>query len=138
MAVRVHPVLGEFIIGFDPGIHGAMAMVEFHRDMAHRVIAVRDLPLVEVNGKSELLLAQIVATIGEWRALAGDPVCCIERVHAAPGQGVASMFRFGYAAGSLAGIVTALGLPLSFITPQRWQRLTQTASNPDAARQRAS
>jgi crossover junction endodeoxyribonuclease RuvC len=62
----------------------------------------------------------------------------IERVHAAPGQGVSSMFRFGYAAGALAGIVTALGHTVSFTTPQHWQKITQTKPSPDAGRLRAA
>ena len=45
---------------------------------------------------------------------------CIEKVAARPGQGVTSMFNFGYNAGILEGIVGALKLQLHFVTPQKW------------------
>ena len=131
--------LARCIIGIDPGIHGAIALVEHCADNRLRVVASRDLPLVLVNQKHELMLAGIVAIVAEYDALLQDkPHVLIERVHAAPGQGVSSMFRFGYAAGALAGIVTALGHTVDYITPQAWQKRTHTAANPDAARLRAS
>jgi crossover junction endodeoxyribonuclease RuvC len=61
----------------------------------------------------------------------------IEAVGAMPKQGVTSMFRFGYAAGQLAGLVVGLGLPVHFTTPQAWQRFHRIGGVAGAARQRA-
>jgi crossover junction endodeoxyribonuclease RuvC len=62
----------------------------------------------------------------------------VEDVGPRPGQGTVSMFRFGYASGAIAGVVTALQLPLTFITPRAWQKAAGIGPAPDEARQRAS
>jgi crossover junction endodeoxyribonuclease RuvC len=55
-----------------------------------------------------------------------------------PKQGVTSTFRFGYAAGAIAGVVAGLQLPMTFITPRMWQKAAGVGPLPDEARQRAS
>ncbi|MDE2020545.1 MAG: hypothetical protein KGJ13_09440, partial [Patescibacteria group bacterium] len=42
----------------------------------------------------------------------------IESVAARPGQGVTSMFSFGYSAGFVYGLVLSSGRPHTFIMPQ--------------------
>jgi crossover junction endodeoxyribonuclease RuvC len=71
--------------------------------------------------------------------IADRPVthCIIERVSAMPKQGVTSTFRFGHAAGCLYGLVVGLGLPVSFVTPQAWQKHHGIGAAPKAAVQRA-
>jgi crossover junction endodeoxyribonuclease RuvC len=61
----------------------------------------------------------------------------VERAAARPGQGVTSMFRFGEAAGALYGLVVGLGFPVTFATPQQWQKHHGIGASADAARQRA-
>jgi crossover junction endodeoxyribonuclease RuvC len=42
---------------------------------------------------------------------------------AEPGQGTVSIFRFNEAAGrAIYGLVVGLGLPVTFTTPQQWQK----------------
>lgn len=50
-----------------------------------------------------------------------------------PGQGTASMFSFGHAAGVAEGVVTALGLPLTLVTPQAWKRAAGLIGSDKAA-----
>lgn len=45
----------------------------------------------------------------------------LERVGAMPGQGGASMFRFGRTVGEWRGILTGLGIPTLEPTPREWQ-----------------
>jgi len=47
----------------------------------------------------------------------------IEKVHAMPGQGVTSMFRFGESYGSLRAWLIALSVPFEAVTPGRWQKV---------------
>jgi crossover junction endodeoxyribonuclease RuvC len=54
-----------------------------------------------------------------------------------PKQGVTSTFRFGAACGQLVGLVIGMGLRLTLIRPQEWQRYHRIGGAPDAARQRA-
>jgi crossover junction endodeoxyribonuclease RuvC len=61
----------------------------------------------------------------------------IELVAARPGQGVTSMFNFGFGAGAITGLVAGLRLPYSTVTPQIWQKNAGCGPSPDAARQTA-
>lgn len=46
----------------------------------------------------------------------------IEKVGAAPGQGVTSMFNFGKGYGMWLGILAALKIPYTLVTPQAWKK----------------
>lgn len=46
----------------------------------------------------------------------------LERVSAMPGQGVSSTFKFGASFGELRMALTAIRVPLSLVTPSKWQR----------------
>jgi crossover junction endodeoxyribonuclease RuvC len=62
----------------------------------------------------------------------------IELVHAMPGQGVTSMFTFGHACGTVFGVLAALEIPVSGITPQEWKkRAGLIGKDKDAARSKA-
>ncbi len=49
-------------------------------------------------------------------------LACLEKVHAMPGQGVSSMFKFGTNFGWWQGVMDALEIPYELITPQRWMK----------------
>lgn len=127
------------VCGIDPGLTGAIAHLSV--DVAQgtcRLLSVSDMPTAEAkvgkSTKSHLLLAEIPPII-QGVFYKPDHVV-IEEVGAAPGQGVTSMFRFGYVAGALAGIVAALQLPLTLVRPQRWQAVAGVKSGDDAGRLR--
>ena len=52
-----------------------------------------------------------------------------------PGQGVASMFKFGMGYGALLGVAAGLSIPVELTTPQRWKGkvLHGTAKDKSAA-----
>jgi crossover junction endodeoxyribonuclease RuvC len=120
------------VLGLDPGVTGAFAMLG---DTA----LVGDLPVFAAqHGRSAKVRAEL--DLHSFRGLlAGYEIehAFIERVAARPGQGTVSMFRFGEAAGAIYGLVVGFGLPVTFITPQRWQKHHGIGASPDAARQRA-
>lgn len=62
---------------------------------------------------------------------------CIEGVSAMPGQGVTSMFSFGYSAGVIEGVVSALELSYSHVRPQTWQKVMFEGIKGDDSKQRA-
>ena len=49
-------------------------------------------------------------------------VCAMEDVHSMPGQGVATTFAFGRNVGFLQGILVALQIPYTLVTPRKWQK----------------
>jgi crossover junction endodeoxyribonuclease RuvC len=46
----------------------------------------------------------------------------VELVGSMPGQGVASMFSFGHSAGVIQGVLGALEIPVTMVTPQTWKK----------------
>lgn len=64
-----------------------------------------------------------------------ETVAYVEQVGSMPGQGVASMFSFGHAAGVIQGVLGAFRLPVKMVTPQAWKkRAGLVGKNKDASR----
>jgi crossover junction endodeoxyribonuclease RuvC len=118
-------------IGIDPGLTGAVALLE-----GDRAIRVWDMPVVSERRGKGVCAALLADILTEARDLSSDrPEVVLERVGARPGQGVTSMFSFGRAAGIAEGVVGALGLPLKSVTPDAWKRRARLVGKPkDAAR----
>lgn len=107
------------ILGIDPGVSGAIALFE---TIGEKLLFVHDLPVKKPFGgvgKTELDLSAISALIPKGDGLPAFAV--IEGVHSMPGQGVASMFRFGQALGQVEGIVGAHFIPYFKIAPSVWK-----------------
>ena len=68
--------------------------------------------------------------------------CCehvyVEAVHSMPKQGVTSSFNFGHNVGTVMGVLGAMGLPHTLVTPQAWKKaMGLIGTDKDAARARA-
>ena len=125
----------SYVIGIDPGIDGAIAI--FRDGVLHRLI---DMPTLEIDSgktKKRHISAAGLATI--LNVFISDADCHVvtERVTARPGQGVTSMFNFGRSAGIIEGVVAALLIPNTYVTPQAWTKAVGRAAGKDASRMRA-
>ena len=115
-------------IGIDPGLTGAIAKVQGGN------IEVWDMPTLELRKKRFVnapMLADLISSIR-------TPECAVilERVSARPGQGVTSMFSFGTSCGIIQGIIAALHLPLTLVSPQEWRKRMGVPKGKDGSRQR--
>jgi crossover junction endodeoxyribonuclease RuvC len=64
-----------------------------------------------------------------------EPDCAwIERVHALPKQGVTSSFSFGLSYGLVRGVLAALSVPVSLVTPQEWKKSFRLGASKNEAR----
>jgi len=120
------------IIGIDPGQTGAVAIIGDDR------CYVLDTPTETVKKgkgtKTEYLPAEMVQMLKGFK----NAHCFIEKVGAMPGQGVTSMFNFGKGFGLWIGILAALEIPYTLVTPQAWKKaMMQGIGDKDAARGRA-
>lgn len=113
------------VIGADPGFSGALAAisrVDAQNDsLGLMCISKLFMPVIG-EGRNRFIDHSAVAY---WiDDVVGDScvMACIERVHAMPGQGVTSMFKFGYAAGGIHAVFGVLGIPIRFVTPQEWRK----------------
>lgn len=115
------------ILGVDPGsVTAAIALV------APTGSVVADVPVV---GK-RIHAAELARILRDWR-----PDCAaVELVGSFPGQGIASAFNFGFGAGTIAGVLGCLEIPVHYYTPSVWKRhynLVGKKDDRDAGRRRA-
>ncbi|MDE2020095.1 MAG: hypothetical protein KGJ13_07155 [Patescibacteria group bacterium] len=118
------------IAGIDPGKYGAVFLL----GPPHSYATV---PLIMIGGK---VRPDYAVWWQRWRPLllAASHIV-VESVAARPGQGVTSMFSFGYGAGFLYGLVMSCGRPHTFITPQAWKKVAGLrGSDAEESRRRAS
>jgi hypothetical protein len=98
------------IIAIDPGaISGAMALL-----LPDGELYVGDLAVV--NGQLDAAaLSRIVCD-------ARVAVAVVEQVGAMPKQGVASTWKFGFACGTIRGVLVANGVPIHYVSPSVWKK----------------
>lgn len=122
------------IIGIDPGLTGALVAI----DGDQKIIGYQLMPTYQV-GKSKHVEALGVFTWLDRIIPAGEmPAIWIEQVASRPGQGVASMFTFGRAVGTVEAVATLLGR-MSHVAPHAWKTAAgiPTGATKDASRGRA-
>lgn len=122
------------ILGCDPGLTGALCLV----DTTTGSVEFADAPVNRVStgtrkGRDELDLPALACIV---KGMTPD-VAIVELVGARPGQGVTSMFRFGFSAGALRGVLAALDVPTTIVVPQVWRRVARVPPGKDGSRQRA-
>ena len=120
------------IIGIDPGLSGAIAVLE-----NNKVLNIFDIPVMSEGKKNKRQLnsALLVNLLKENIDKAEEVAVVVEQVNAMPGQGVTSMFNFGQTFGALKGICAALELPIFFVRPSKWKKHFELInSSKDASR----
>jgi hypothetical protein len=123
----------KLIAGFDPGKKGALVTYDIE---SNSIVEVCRVPLEKWTekhrNKPDTHKSEIDWPVlqREWAAalLFVDHVFIEHVWGAAPAgkgrkDGGASMFKLGYAAGVPFGIILSLGLPHTFVTPQKWHKL---------------
>ena len=107
------------IIGIDPGLNGAIVVME-----NNKVLSVFDMPVMSEGKKNKRQLnsAQLTRIIKENTLINDDINVVVEQVNAMPGQGVTSMFNFGQTFGAIKGVCAALELPIFFVRPAKWKK----------------
>ena len=76
--------------------------------------------------------------LADWIECERPGHALIENVGAMPGQGVSSVFAFGKGYGVIIGVLCALQIPVTFVSPQRWKKALAVPAAKDGARARAS
>jgi hypothetical protein len=123
------------VIGIDLGLTGAMSLIS-----QHGLEDMRDLPVMPRSAggtvKNQINAAELHRILKEW--IAGHEknefMVFWERVNAMPKQGSASTFSLGHTAGVVEGVVCALGLPTTMVTPAQWKKHFKLNSDKDVCR----
>ena len=130
-------------IGIDPGLGGAVGVIDETALFPTNEFKVFDTPTMVVSGvknKNVYNTAAMAALLQPYHDQVGcDVLVVLESVHSMPKQGVASSFSFGQGLGMWQGIIAALGLPLEMPSPQRWKKemLADQGKDKDASRFKA-
>jgi crossover junction endodeoxyribonuclease RuvC len=110
------------IIGVDPGIDGAIAVLDSEHDV---LVNVFDMPVVEDGPKGRRRVnPQLMKTLflTSSPTFSQPDVAVIERVGVRPGEGAVGAFSFGRSMGVIEGVLAGIGIPVRFITPQEWKK----------------
>ena len=107
------------IIGIDPGLSGAIAILD-----NNKVVGIYDMPVMAEGKKNKRQLnsAQLVNIIKDNTNTKEEIAVVVEQVNAMPGQGVTSMFNFGQTFGAIKGVCAALNLSIFFVRPSKWKK----------------
>ena len=130
--------LGPLIIGVDPGISGALVLLD---PATMRVWKWSDMPTAESNGKRTVSATLLALTIAEWASLASATgrrlLAIVEEVGAMPGQGVTSMFSFGRSFGVILGVLAGTGVAIELVRPAIWKKGAGIGKDKGSARKAA-
>jgi len=95
-------------IGVDPGKNGGIAYV-----INGEIVEAVRMPETEKG---------IREAFRKIKLLDGNCIAKLEQVHAFPGQGVSSMFKFGTNYGYLKACMDCMDIDYDLVTPQKWQK----------------
>jgi len=120
------------ILGIDPGLSGGIALYD------GSTLEVIGIPTLKASGRGrEVNWAELTRQFTAYH-LWGIDHAFIEQVGARPGQGVSSMFKFGYVAGGLRAMVAMTDTPVTMVTPTKWKRTMGLNASKDASLIRAN
>lgn len=120
------------IIGIDIGFSGAICFMDY--STMH--IGIDDMPVLNDGpaGRKAISPALLATLVG-----ARGPVthAYVESVGARPGEGAVGAFAFGRSRGVVEGVLGALRIPYSFLTPPQWKRIVGLPPGKDKAASRS-
>lgn len=107
------------ICGIDPGFSGGISFLKAGAGASSTVvIRTIPMPIIEVKKKKYIDVTDV-----KNKLIAHHPnKVYLEKVGARPGQGVTSMFSFGYWSGVLEGLCAGMNIPYTLIPPQTWMK----------------
>jgi crossover junction endodeoxyribonuclease RuvC len=102
------------LISIDVGLANGFAVLTSDGDL----LLVSEFPVAGEKANRRLLLAELPDLVHQFHI--GEAV--VEDAMPVRGQGLASSFRYGRAAGAIEGALSALRIPTRFVRPAVWKR----------------
>jgi Holliday junction resolvasome RuvABC endonuclease subunit len=120
-------------LGIDPGLSGALAIVEMINGVPVLVDAI-DMPSTGTGAKARV---DIIA-VASWIAKYAPSMAYVERAQAFPAQGRSSGFSYGRAVGAIEATIALCQIPTILTDASTWKRrLHLPGKDKEAARQKA-
>lgn len=125
----------RFIGGIDPGLTGALCVLDFETYRLH----LWDTPTVSVKtaGSSVRKRCDPAAYSQALNRFPLDRLC-IEQVHSTPNDGHVGAFSFGKVTGIAIGIAAGAEIPYREVNPAKWKKDMLVPAHKEAAKARAS
>jgi hypothetical protein len=121
------------ISGIDPGSKGAIAFV-WPED---GLFDVYDLPVIKTEGSSRTFTEADPIAIADLMRRHNPIHVYREKVHSMPTDGVVGAFTFGDNNGTIRGVLGALGIPVTPISPNIWKKNLRVPANKKDSTSRA-
>lgn len=115
------------ILGIDVGLYGALAFYDGTELLIYKMPTYK---MGKANHIDPLRIADIIRINKPDHAY-------VEQVNAF-GMGRTSAFNFGEGCGAIRGVLAALAIPMTFVTPQTWKKAMSCPTDKQEARARAS
>lgn len=123
-------------IGIDPGLTGAVAMIQEIGD--EDAILIWDIPIIAMGARrKQLNMAGMTTILRTSYPESNKIIAAIEGQQAMPGQGVSSVFSLGQTYGGIMGCLAALGIGYEIISPSVWKKAYRLSKNKELSRTRA-
>ncbi|MEM8794096.1 MAG: hypothetical protein AAGE61_00910 [Pseudomonadota bacterium] len=106
--------MGGNILAIDPGLNNGLAVL----DQDGSLLMATELQPIDTGANRRLNLSGLSLLCAQYDV----DHAVIEDVASMPGQGLASTFRFGCAAGAVEGALQALHVPIEFVRPATWKK----------------
>lgn len=124
----------RYIGGIDPGLTGALAVLDFEEFKLH----LWDTPVVQVKVGDKIRERCDIEAFRKALSTFPLDLCVVERVQSTPNDGHVGAFTFGKVTGITLGLIIGMCLPLDEITPAKWKMQMRVPANKEQARYRAS
>lgn len=106
------------VLGVDPGLSGAAAILTAAPNFRPVFTAVIDMPTVGELWKRRVDVMALISFIADH----APDTAVIERAQAMPDQGASSGFIYGRAVGAVEACILGLSIPLTVIEPTAWKK----------------
>jgi len=103
-----------YCAGIDPGYGGAIALLP--QDSNHDIL-IFDMPILTTGKNKELDERELIIILSSHDI----SHAYLEKAHTMPGQGISSSGKYMMLFGQIRGILAALMIPYTLISPQAWK-----------------
>lgn len=129
-STRKNEHMSNNIIGIDPGLSGAIAIIE------NGDLYIHDMPVLEYDiekGKKKRREVNVGRLFNILNSV-HHPIAYLEGVAGRPGMGGTQMFAFGQSYGMIKACLTLAGIPYKIVSPQKWKRHFSLSRDKDQSR----
>lgn len=125
----------RYIAGIDPGLTGALAVLDFDKFLLH----LWDTPTVSIKAAGGTVRKRC-DPLAFTTAILHFPIDygTIENVHSTPNDGHVGAFSFGKVTGITIGIFAGADIPLGSVSPAKWKMEMKVPAHKEASKARAS